>query len=274
MSDAQSKFDTTILNDVAIDLQKAFNTGDIKYVERMMSLLSNLRPAGTVAVQRADQVVVPTYSDQQELVIIGGAPHQGKTHILSFLAAAYLKSHRRLKVLHFNGEDLLGDVMDMYHNALSDEEQLSRLYLADVIEAKFDVATVDRAVTNNPVDIVVVDHLDIMHAGGETGTDWLAVSEIARGLRFIAKKHNILMLIGSQLNFIDESAENPKAGMIRFFRAKVGKASHADVILLMGKSSKNEIEMELAKARGRRIKNRYMVWTYDFTSMEIEGRWL
>jgi hypothetical protein len=32
--------------------------------------------------------------------------------------------------------------------------------------------------------------------------------------------------------------------------------------------------MELAKARGRRIKGRYMVWTYDFTSMEIEGRWL
>ncbi len=287
------KFDTTALNDVAVDLQKAFNTGEIKYIEKIIDALSNLRPAGNVAVQRADQVVLPSYGDQflktgipwldeylggglrrQELVIIGGAPHQGKTHILSFLAAAYLKSNKNLKVLHFNGEDLLGDIMDIYSNALTDEEQLSRLFLADVIESKFDIPTVERAVANNHVDIVVIDHLDIMHAGAESGTDWLAVSEIARGLRFIAKKHNILMLVGSQLNFMDESQENPQRGMIRFFRAKVGKASHADVILLMGKTSGDGIEMELAKARGRRIKNKHMLWVYDFSTMEIQGNWL
>jgi replicative DNA helicase len=290
---SKAQFDQTILNDVAVDLQKAFNTGELKYIEKIITALSNMRPAGNTVVQRADRVVLPTYGDQflktgiqwldeylggglrrQELVIIGGAPHQGKTHILSFLAAAYLKSNKKLKVLHFNGEDLLGDIMDIYGNALNEEEQMTRLFLADVIESKFDVPTVDRAVANTPVDIVVIDHLDIMHAGGDAGADWLAVSEIARGLRFIAKKHNIIMLVGSQLNFIDESAEVPKFGMARFFRAKVGKASHADVILLMGKTTRDEIEMELAKARGRRIKNKHMLWQYDFNTMEIKGTWL
>jgi replicative DNA helicase len=164
--------------------------------------------------------------------------------------------------------------MDIYGNALTDDEQLSRLYLADVVESKFDVPTVDQAISKHPVDIVVIDHLDIMHAGTDSGTDWLSVSETARGLRFLAKKHNVVMLVGSQLNFIDESSEHPQRGMIRFFRAKVGKASHADVILLMGKTSHDSIEMELAKARGRRVKNKHMLWIYDFNTMEIRGEWL
>jgi len=289
----QPKFDPTVLNDVAMDLQKAFNTGDQKYIEKMISVLSALRPAGHVLAQRADQIVLPPQADlfiktgerwldeflggglrRQELVIVGGAPHQGKTHILSFLAAAYLKAHKNLKVLHFNGEDLLGDIMEIYTQALNDEEQLSRLYLADVVESKFDIPTVERAITNCPTDIVVIDHLDIMHAGAELGSDWLAVSEIARGLRFLAKKHNIIMLVGSQLNFIDESQERPQSGMIRFFRAKVGKASHADVILMLGKSDAGAIEIELAKARGRRITRKHMLWICDFNSMEIKGEWL
>lgn len=293
----QHKFDTTVLNDVAVDLQKAFNTGEHKYIEKIISALSDLRPVGLLKVQRADQVVLPPQADlflksgvqwldeylagglrRQELVIVGGAPHQGKTHLLAFLAASYLKSSPTLKVLHFNGEDLLGDIMDIYSNALTQEEQLGRLFLADVVESKFDIPTVDRAIASCHPDIVIIDHLDIMHGGGNEGADWLAVSEIARGLRFIAKKQNVIMLVGSQLNFIDESREYPQAGMFRFFRAKVGKASHADVILLIGKAltrdSRQELEMELAKARGRKIKNKHMVWKCDFTSMDIEGEWL
>lgn len=293
MNERQPAFDPSTLNDVALDLQKAFNTGETKYLERIISALSQIRPAGALAVQRGDQIVLPAYGEQflktglpwldeylggglrrQELVIIGGAPHQGKTHILSFLAAAYLKADKQLKVLHFNGEDLLSDILDIYSSALTEEEQLSRLFLADVIESRFDIPTVDQAITHHKVDVVVIDHLDIMHSGKESGADWLEVSEIARELRFLAKKHNLIMLVGSQLNFIDESQENPQRGMIRFFRAKVGKASHADVILMMGKTYKNEIEMELAKARGRRIKNKYMKWTYDFNTMTIKGEWL
>ena len=288
----QSKFDPTVLNDVAMDLQKAFNTGDQKYIEKMISVLSALRPAGHVLAQRADQIVLPPQEDlfiktgevwldeflggglrRQEMVIVGGAPHQGKTHILSFLAAAYLKMHKNLKVLHFNGEDLLSDIMGIYDNALNDEEQLRRLYLADVVESAFDIPTVERTLSKTPADIVVIDHLDIMQAGHDS-SDWLAVSEVARSLRFIAKKNNLIMLVGSQLNFIDESQERPQSGMIRFFRAKVGKASHADVILMLGRSDGGSIEIELAKARGRRIKNKHMLWYCDFNSMEIRGEWL
>jgi replicative DNA helicase len=212
---------------------------------------------------------------RQELVIVGGAPHQGKTHILSFLAAAYMKHHPTMKVLHFNGEDLLGDIMDIYEHALDQEDQLQRLFIADVVEAKFDVATVEKAVRSTKPDIIVVDHLDIMHSGADgTNTDWLAVSEIVKQLRFLAKKYNIIMLVGSQLNFIDESSERPQRGAIRFFRAKVGKASHADVILLIGETSGNELSMELAKARGRKIYNKYMTWRVDFSAMTIAGRFV
>jgi replicative DNA helicase len=288
----QPKFDPTALNDVAMDLQKAFNTGDQQYIERMISSLSALRPAGRLVAQRADQIILPSQVDlfiktgedwldeflggglrRQELVIVGGAPHQGKTHILSFLAAAYLKTQKNFRVLHFNGEDLLGDIMEIYTQALTEEEQLQRLFLADVVESAFDIPTVERAIAATPADVVVIDHLDIMQAGHDS-SDWLAVSEVARSLRFIAKKNNLIMLVGSQLNFIDESQERPQSGMIRFFRAKVGKASHADVILMLGKSDGGSIEIELAKARGRRIKNKHMLWYCDFNSMEIKGEWL
>jgi replicative DNA helicase len=285
------KLDITPLNDAAIELQRAFETGDRKHLERLVALVTPLLVVNDekLRVQRADQIILPPQADffissgvewfdtflagglrKEELVVVGGAPHQGKTHLLGYIAASYIKAQPTFKVLHFNGEDILGDIMDIYEHALSDEEQLQRLFIADVKQARFTPTTVDLALRETPVDIVVIDHLDIMQTGTDAA-DWLAVSETTRELRFLAKKYNVIMLVGSQLNFIDENAEQPKSGMFRFFRAKVGKASHADVVLIIERSNQGKLTMELAKARGRRIFNKYMLWNCNFDTMTISG---
>ena len=92
------------------------------------------------------------------------------------------------------------------------------------------------------------------------------LSELTRELRFLGKKYNIIVLTASQMNFSD----NGGGGMARLYRGKVGKASHADIIMLIDYYSGNDYEITIEKARGRRIKNKNIYLYVDFSRMEIE----
>lgn len=284
-----AEIDKTALNDVALVLQKAFNDGDPEHIKKAINILTgavrHLSPAKCV---RADRIKIPEtfykflstglgWLDEifgggfrrQELIIIGGAPHEGKTHLLSFLSSCYLIEG--YTVLHFNGEDLISDIMKIYELALTKDDQLERLYVVDITEAKFDSHSIDAVLADLAeekikVDVVVVDHIDIMQGSGE-GADWLSVSETTRQLRFLAKKYDIIMLTGSQLNF--RSDTSPR-GMGRFFRSKVGKASHADVVWMIHEAYDDHLVMELNKARGRKIRFRKSTLNVDYDKMVIK----
>jgi predicted ATP-dependent serine protease len=279
--------DKTKLNDAALELQKAFNTGSQEAVDKAIRLLQALRPSAGVPLQaiRADQLKLPE-SDKlflptelkwldailggglrrQELMLIGGCPHQGKTHLSIFVAGCYLR--QGATVMHFNGEDLLSDIRDTYRLVIENDEQLQDLYYVDVTDSLFDPMSISRVLADTPADIVVVDYLDIMTLGGEQKgvSDWLAVSELTRQLRLgVSKKHDCVVITGTQLNFGDGP------GTKRLFRSKVGKAAHCDVMLNMGETHGEQIEMRLDKARGRKVRSKDSIWTCDFSTMDIHG---
>jgi predicted ATP-dependent serine protease len=210
---------------------------------------------------------------QQELMLIGGVPHQGKTHLMVFLASAYLA--QGATVLHFNGEDLVGDVLEIYEKALQ-VKRPEGLFVADVQERAFSIASINATIGSMEVtpDFVVVDYIDLIEGtGGEA--DWLNVSSTTKALRGLAKKYGTTVITGTQLNFPSDSSygrRGPRrSAMGRLYRSKVGKAMSPDVMLLLHESDGGYYAVELAKGRGRKIKNKFSNWECDFDTMEITG---
>ena len=211
---------------------------------------------------------------QQELMLIGGVPHQGKTHLMVFLASAYLA--QGATVLHFNGEDLVGDVLEIYEKALQ-VKRPEGLFVADVQERAFSIASINATIGSMEVtpDFVVVDYIDLIEGtGGEA--DWLNVSSTTKALRGLAKKYGTTVITGTQLNFPSDSSygrHGPRrSAMGRLYRSKVGKAMSPDVMLLLHESDGSFFEVEIAKARGRKLVNKYSEWSCNFDTMTISGR--
>ena len=74
---------------------------------------------------------------KEELMIVGGEWHSGKTHMLRYLASQYMIEG--LSVLDFNGEDMLDDIVRIYHNtivqATGEKPALENLYFVNAMDA-------------------------------------------------------------------------------------------------------------------------------------------
>jgi len=285
----KSDIDKNALTDAGLLLQKAFNKGDKDSVTRAIKILTDSISTNTegIAPTRVDRIDLNCNHNfissgldwldeaiggglrREELLIIGAVPHGGKTHLLSFFAGHYAKSG--LRILHLNGEDLVTDIAGIYRSFLSRKE-MQNVFLADVVDHRFNAdvvnSTIERMIAEKlPPDLIVADNLDIMSIPPGY-QDWLGVGELARELRFIGKKHNAIMLTASQMNFSDQGG----GGMARFYRGKVSKTSHADLILTVDDVYENEYTVSVAKARGRRILKRQLHLQVDFDKMEIVSR--
>lgn len=213
---------------------------------------------------------------QEELMLIGGVPHQGKTHLMVFTASCYL--HQGATVLHFNGEDLVGDVVEIYEKAL-DVKKPENLYVADVQEKRFSIASIDATLSSLtrdvPVDFVVVDYLDLI-AGTGHEADWLDVSYTTKALRGLAKKYQVAVITGTQLNYPPENQNQRssfrRSANTRLYRSRVGKSSHADVMLMLCENDGTYYTMELSKGKGRRIRQKFSEWECNWDTMQVEGK--
>jgi len=215
---------------------------------------------------------------QEELMIIGGVPHQGKTHFMVFTASCYL--NQGATILHFNGEDLVGDVLEIYEKASTLDQRPENLYVADVQDQSFSIASIDATIgelaKTAPPDFVVVDYLDLITGSGHEA-DWLDVSYTTKALRGLAKKYQTTVITGTQLNYPPDAQGRQRSSfrrsaMTRLYRSRVGKSSHADVMLLLVENHDTYYQLELGKGKGRRIKHRYSAWECNFDTMQIEGQ--
>jgi len=283
--------DRTKINDVALNLNKAFNTGEKSYLQKARSLLDQLIPDQVIPeVYRGDQITIPQTTNflksgvpwfdnllsgglrKQELFLLAGVPYSGKTHILTYLAGGYLKQD--FSVLHFNGEDILGDIYKLYEMVLDKEEQLQKLYLRDVTDYHFSIQFIENSVLkmqekyNKKPDIILIDHLDIMSVDRQV-QDWLGVTELTRQLRFIGKKHDAMIMTCTQMNY---STQDNQSALSRLFRGKVGKVMNADVVLSLetDPTMANKIYVQVEKARGRKITNSLLTLTTDYDIMIIQ----
>ena len=197
---------------------------------------------------------------KEECMIIGGEFHVGKTHLMAYLAAQYLMEGQ--SVLHFNGEDILEDVLNVYKMSLvsgSGDANLEGLYFVNAMDSGvFSLEMIDRGLSTQKTDVVVVDHIDIMDSEIKN-QDWKAVSDISRELKFLAKKYGNIIIVGSQ------AIEG------RLFRGNASKSMHADVVWYLEEIVDNLLQVTVKKGRGRNIKNKKMALECNFDTMSIKS---
>ena len=198
---------------------------------------------------------------KEELVIIGGEWHSGKTHVLSYLGSQYLEG---MSVLHFIGEDMLDDVVHIYQNAIyestGEKNILSNLYFVSAMDTGgLTLDIINNAINTQKTDIVIIDHLDIIDSKID-GQDWLAVHKLTRDLKFMAKKYNIVIIAGSQA--IDG----------RLFRGNTSKSMDADIVWYIEAPVSGSLFLEVRKGRGRKIedKDKKIFLSVDWGAMKIE----
>lgn len=269
------------LNEIMLHIQRAFQSGDNTNLLKAKSLLDGFCVTdSTVDLIRVDDVKLEekqfiTVSEKWvnnafgggfrkgELVLIGAPPKNGKTHTTIYLSSLLIKNG--FTVLHFNGEDLISDIVNMYSQNLTEEHE-KQLFIAD-IDSNFSLNTIQSSIKklNKPFDVLVVDNIDIMQST-TSAQDWKEVGDITRGLKFLAKEHNCIIFAPSQISFLN----NISKGLGRLYRGKVGKASNADIIWLLDLGDDNELYLEVAAARGRRVINRELIVKVDFGRMIYE----
>lgn len=262
------------LNDAIILLGKTYNQPKSQHIEAAIALLQkSLHGANKplTAIQAKDvpdaeenflQTGVPWFDEwfsgggrKQELLLYGATPHGGKTHLLVWTGCQFLLEG--CKVLSVVGEDLLSDVREYYMLGTGGvTEALDNLWLADMQDMRFGVPEVEavyeslKAAQNAP-DVIIIDHVDLMKTPAGKA-DWEGVSDVMADLKIFAKRTNTFVVTASQANFSKETK-----GMERFYRAKVGKAGNADLIIMVNdtidlEEGIMEYEVERLKARGRK----------------------
>lgn len=206
---------------------------------------------------------------KQELMLVAGVPHVGKTHLLSYIAGQFVIND--FSVLHINGEDLMWDVAEIYKKILNGyDKEADKLYMSDMSDNKFSTQSVRDLLLemkSTKPDIVVIDYMDIMHTP-RRGQDWLEAEELTRDLRFLAKEFNVIILTASQMNY--ESSGGGR-GLARLFRSKVGKSMNADIIITADKVDDNILALNIEKARGRSILYKNIFISCDWNTLEVNA---
>jgi len=120
----------------------------------------------------------------------------------------------------------------------------------------------------NKPDIVVLDHVDIMGSSLFSRADWEDATGVVREVKVMAGRQDVMVFAASQLH--EKSRE--RKGMARFYRAKIGKSSNADIILMVDDVAGNEYRMSRQKAKGRDLSSDSSEKTLDvdWSRMTVE----
>jgi hypothetical protein len=270
----ESSVDKGLLNEAILLLGKTYNQPKGQHVESAISLLQKSLHGASKPLTAIKAREVPDAATDfiesgvdwfdswfsgggrfGELLLYGATPHGGKTHLLVWTGSQFLLEGYR--VLSIIGEDLLADVREYYALGTGGcDEALDNLWLADMQDMRFGVAEVETVYESLktegvPPDIIVIDHVDLMKTVGGKA-DWEGVSDVMADLKIFAKRTNTFVVTASQANFGKDIK-----GMERFYRAKVGKAGNADLIVMVNDTidlddGVMEYEVERLKARGRK----------------------
>jgi len=191
----------------------------------------------------------------QEMVMVAALPGVGKTHFMRWMSANFLLTGA--KVLDIIGEDLQGDIKEMYRPVLNSHDELfENLLLADMQNTRFGIEEIDDLLSRKDdqgnlvfqPDVAVLDHIDILQGRG--GQDWIAAGAQARGLKLLAKKHNIIFIVGSQAI---EYFSRQGSRRLELYRSHIGKRLSADIVFFIDRISGTEYQLIRDKARGRKI---------------------
>ena len=136
-----------------------------------------------------------------------------------------------------------------------------------------------RLVTNNGVGIIIVDYLQLMHAGGNAGNREQEISTISRSLKGIAKELKVPVIALSQVNRGVEgrTGVGSKRPMLADLRESGAIEQDADIVTFIyrpeyykiyewdnGDDSRGQGEIIIAKHRNGSLKNVRLKFTAEF----------
>ena len=241
---------------------------------------------------------------KSDLVIIAARPGMGKTAFALSMARNIAINHDKaigLFSLEMSSEQLVsrliaseaelsasklrrGDLKDYEMVQLHEKiKQLSdaQIYIDDtpaltVFELR---AKARRLVKNHNVEIIIIDYLQLMSAGGNAGNREQEISTISRSLKGIAKELKIPVIALSQVNRGVESrtGTGSKRPMLSDLRESGAIEQDADIVTFIyrpeyykiyewdnGDDSRSQAEIIIAKHRNGALENVRLKFTAEF----------
>ena len=241
---------------------------------------------------------------KSDLVIIAARPGMGKTAFALSMARNIAINHNKaigFFSLEMSSEQLVsrliaseaelsasklrrGDLKDYEMVQLHEKiKQLSdaQIYIDDtpaltVFELR---AKARRLVKNHNVEIIIIDYLQLMSAGGNAGNREQEISTISRSLKGIAKELKIPVIALSQVNRGVESrtGTGSKRPMLSDLRESGAIEQDADIVTFIyrpeyykiyewdnGDDSRSQAEIIIAKHRNGALENVRLKFTAEF----------
>lgn len=203
-----------------------------------------------------------------ELIVVGGWPFSGKTHLMIWLNSQYPGA----KVAHFYDDDLPVDTLLAYD--VIRKGVLEDVWLVNMMGVSFTIAAVDRVVQQQKAagvkpDIVVLDHLDDMHSiAAAGGSDWLDAVNVVKEAKAFARREDVLVIAAS----LAYPKTSERVGMGRFYRAPVAKSHVPDIVLMIDKIEHGEYFVTREKAKGRDVswESAKKILKANWSSMTVE----
>ena len=157
----------------------------------------------------------------------------------------------------------------------------SKLYIDDKSAASAaDLhARIRRQMAKGPVDLVIVDYLQLMSAGKKVDNREREVSEISRGLKFLAAEIHAPVLALAQLNRASELRKGNGRPQLSDLRESGGIEQDADVVVLLHREDyyhrgeqdyqeTNSAEIIIAKQRNGPVGELRLTFLRDITRFE------
>ena len=256
-------------------------------------------PSGFVKLDR-----VTSGWQNSDLVIVAARPGMGKTAFALSMARNIAINHEKaigFFSLEMSSEQLVsrliaseaelsasklrrGDLKDYEMVQLHEKiKQLSdaQIYIDDtpaltVFELR---AKARRLVKNHNVEIIIIDYLQLMSAGGNAGNREQEISTISRSLKGIAKELKIPVIALSQVNRGVESrtGTGSKRPMLSDLRESGAIEQDADIVTFIyrpeyykiyewdnGDDSRSQAEIIIAKHRNGALENVRLKFTAEF----------
>lgn len=275
--------------------------GALENIEILRNKEDNLSgvPSGFINLDR-----ITSGWQKSDLIIIAARPGMGKTAFALSMARNIAINHKTALgffSLEMSSEQLVnrliaseaelganklrkGDLAD--HEMIQLHEKIKHLSEAQIFIDDTPALTIfelrakaRRLVKNNKIGIIMIDYLQLMHAGGNAGNREQEISTISRSLKGIAKELKIPVIALSQVNRGVESRTGvgSKRPMLSDLRESGAIEQDADIVTFIyrpeyykiyewdnGDDSRGQAEIIIAKHRNGSLNNVRLKFTAEF----------
>ena len=235
--------------------------------------------------------------NKANLVLVAARPAMGKTSFaLNIAQAAAMKKNAKVAIfsLEMSSEEIVNRMWfseamvetNKIRNGLMGKDDWTRLATALSLLSPAQIFVDDtaamtvmeirskcrRLMAERGLDLIIIDHIQLMQSSRRTDNRQQEISEISRSLKMLAKDLNVPVLALSQLSRASESRTD-KRPMLSDLRESGAIEQDADIVLMLYRDDyynensehPGEAEVIIAKNRSGETGKVYLKWQGEFT---------